>query len=398
MEIPSFITVGSEFFRGASMVVDIVCWGFLRKFIWLNLGVFVVLGCGMACEVAQSGASQNTSPVIVSQSLKKGDDGPAGLSPIQLVTRYTWISGDYKGLWKSVDAGKNWIKVFPVDDDGSATAVGTRCLSMINEKDGYAVFENSVVRTYDGGDSWEIQTQLESQFSTLGCYFSDINHGWLVGWYFNDEYFEHPEYGKGFGGILFTADGGVSWKAIDIRDVTDERDERGESACSEVTFLSEKVGFVVGDFGAIMTKDGGRSWKQVKITGGKQIAVSKIWAGSKRYLIVYSPHSKKAFFSRDGGIFWSPLSFSFEYGDLEPSFAFGLSNVIFATLTDVYRSDNRGRSWNKIESSQLDTNGLTDLQVVTSLDGEIVVLGMDPVSHKSRAYFSSDNGKSWIEY
>jgi photosystem II stability/assembly factor-like uncharacterized protein len=125
-------------------------------------------------------------------------------------------------------------------------------VQMVDAKEGWAVGEEGVIwHTIDSGQSWERQpTGVRASLRSL-CFLNPY-----VGWVAGRE--ELPHGGGAVGVLLFTRDGGCTWKRIF---------EGALPPLSRVRFRDAKHGLLLGDgtdqipAGIFRTEDGGRSWK-----------------------------------------------------------------------------------------------------------------------------------------
>lgn len=106
---------------------------------------------------------------------------------------------------------------------------------------GYAEQGNNIIKTIDGGRSWNaLGTGINS--TILALYFTDVNHGVGVGLDAT---------------ILYTNDGGLNWKVA--------RDLSGGFRYNDVVFTTPAIGYICGQQGTILkTTDGGLSWQPMK--------------------------------------------------------------------------------------------------------------------------------------
>jgi photosystem II stability/assembly factor-like uncharacterized protein len=81
-------------------------------------------------------------------------------------------------------------------------------------------------------------------------YFLNRNDGWAVGWGPDSNVYEN----KG-GIVLQTADGGLSWKEVDIK--------HNESFYELVNFSDSQNGWVLSRRNVYRTVDGGKTWGNV---------------------------------------------------------------------------------------------------------------------------------------
>ncbi len=87
-----------------------------------------------------------------------------------------WVAGTFATIAKSADQGKTW-RVIDMKQDAQITA-----LRWINEKRGIAVGEfGLVLRTDDGGETWQQMKPISPDFYAYDALFTDENTGWVSG-------------------------------------------------------------------------------------------------------------------------------------------------------------------------------------------------------------------------
>ena len=146
------------------------------------------------------------------------------------------IEGEIAGeIWRTTDGGQTWNKTYTSSERTTPFTICAISKSIV-----VAVFdENYVVRTDDGGKTWQPVTKFATQINQLVW---DKNRNlWAVG----------------RGTFLFSADAGITWKASNI---CSEADCHGANWHS-IAFSDSLHGFAVGDSGMFaVTKDGGETW------------------------------------------------------------------------------------------------------------------------------------------
>lgn len=177
-----------------------------------------------------------------------------------------WIVGDWGTLLKTTDGGKSFQKVDTIIfEDRSLKAI-----HFIDQFHGWIITYNNpndiknsgnIYHTNDGGHTWNKQLQTES--ALFGLHFIDRMTGWVVG----DKRT-----------IFTTSDGGINWDHITHGSNQRHKEEYGqpESLGNEplhtftlyaVDFSDIEHGWIVGDLGVILhtsidTKNSGtRKWK-----------------------------------------------------------------------------------------------------------------------------------------
>lgn len=152
-----------------------------------------------------------------------------------------WALGD-NGVLSTTDGGDHWV-------EGN---VNGKSLFFIDENTGWLVretfniYSDAIFKTTDGGTTW-IPKATESGFSV---FFIDINNGWVVG---NN------------GSIRKTTDGGESW---------DTKTSGTTNDLNCIKFFDSNLGMCVGNAGTVLlSTDGGENWV-IKNVGNTEVLTS----------------------------------------------------------------------------------------------------------------------------
>lgn len=186
-----------------------------------------------------------------------------------------WSVSSYGGVVRTSDGGNSWEAI----NGTQCYALNDICLA--EDQTLWCVGNAGVViRSTDGGDTWENQSEHKlDELDLKGCYFENDDCGWVVG----EE------------SIFYTSDGGEDWAeqkhitgvglyAVDFVDslngwavgdagiilYTSDRGAHWRSQPSETTlhlasvdFVDQLNGWVCGNYGYILyTTDGGATWNQ----------------------------------------------------------------------------------------------------------------------------------------
>jgi photosystem II stability/assembly factor-like uncharacterized protein len=139
-------------------------------------------------------------------------------------------------ILRTVDGGEHWH---------TAYHAGRFLLDLhfVDERHGWAVGSSGVLRTTDGGATWEPQqrTEEEPQVTGRAVRFLDRELGWVVG---------------SNGSIHHTADGGNSWRRL-------RQAQSGEPNFEALCFVDAHRGWVAGEDGVVLhSVDGGWTWSR----------------------------------------------------------------------------------------------------------------------------------------
>lgn len=229
--------------------------------------------------------------------------GREGLRSLQFVDESGgWAAGIRNGLYKTSDGGETWEQV--TIDDSADLSVSN--LFFVNRSEGWVVLtdrKNSdyrlatikILRTSDGGRTWEVQ------YSSTGVFvrrikFLDEQNGWVVGMGTSKD---KPRDQTHF--VIYTKDGGKTWTDASQRLNQLVADDRGlvmdhitdihSTSSSNVTLLTLR-GKVIG------TTNGGAAWSQVGVIESEpdQTCICRIGAtGTRRRWVAGGAFSQEGF-------------------------------------------------------------------------------------------------------
>lgn len=175
--------------------------------------------------VAASGCGQS-----VEEEPSKEEDSPM-LQAVASVGQNVWVAGQ-GGIWKSSDLGNSWNKQYESGDKYISDIV------FVDDQSGWALEENTLLATTNGGDDWEAVYQWPDDVQDWG--FVTREFGYVV----SDSQ------------LALSQDGGRTWETV----TTPEPVER---AC----FSNPGVGWAIGRPApayatAYVTFDGGTTWQE----------------------------------------------------------------------------------------------------------------------------------------
>jgi photosystem II stability/assembly factor-like uncharacterized protein len=193
---------------------------------------------GVILHTTDGGASWETQPSNIADTLFE----------IQFLDdNYGYAVGWHGEVRSTADGGATWVRRRTPFSDPQlpAEVVELTGLSFISREEGWVVGNHYdvIMRTADGGASWEVQRYLPAAGEYLGAvHFFDDRDGVAVG----------GEEGK----VLRTTDGGASWRALDAP---------ADFPLIGVSFASASEGWACG-YGSCLdyTADGGASWVSLR--------------------------------------------------------------------------------------------------------------------------------------
>ena len=115
-------------------------------------------------------------------------------------------------------------------------------VQMADAQTGYVAGYGAILKTRDGGASWDIQNVENDNFISLDCRSAD--DVWACGYN---------------GSIFHTRDGGESWERLrNGNNVT-----LAKYHLQDIVFKNENEGYAVGEEGVVIyTSDAGKSWNR----------------------------------------------------------------------------------------------------------------------------------------
>jgi len=157
---------------------------------------------------------------------------------IHFLNKDIGYASDYKGIVKTIDGGNTWNRLF--DNESKSKYTGLTEVFFVNETTGYfcggSYTSARALKTSDGGENWvDIVGDLPSHLNAV--FFFDSERGYVFG-------------AKGY--IGETVDGGQSWI---------HHDSGTSESLNSVFFVDENNGYAAGSNGIILhTVDGGANW------------------------------------------------------------------------------------------------------------------------------------------
>ena len=178
------------------------------------------------------------------------------------VNNTTGYLGGY-GIYKTTDGGATWKVSYPATDDRQFAITD---IYFLDADHGYASYSGiglwsscgceraGLIRTVDGGDTWEDAFEGESHVSINSIFFTSSTTGFvgISSGSFDDA---NP-----FPAIRKTDDGGITWKWVLTYSDFDYD-------IFNILYADSKVGYAHGNSTIYRTIDGGESWQSVYENG-----------------------------------------------------------------------------------------------------------------------------------
>lgn len=210
-------------------------------------------------------------------------------------------------------------------------------IEMLDERDGWGVTEEEIVRTDDGGVTWYNVTPsglTETGYNIL-TYFLNEKNAWL-------QIADNNNYPNG-GTLYRTTDGGITWQSFET-----------PFSAGDLEFIDEDNGWILADLGVgagsmavsvFQTNNGGATWKRVYTNdpnlegasdtlplGGIKVLLVPLdmqtaWIGG----VVYAPGELYLFRTDDGGNTWTPVEIALPEEAQENQF--GVESLRFISET-----------------------------------------------------------------
>ncbi len=293
---------------------------------------------------------------------------------------------------------------------------GLTYIKMVGAQSGWAMDDDSVLRTSDGGATWQdvtpphIQALLISN-TPYGAFFLDANTGWVAG------------YDQGALTLWRTGDGGRDWDSAKIEISTNSAYLSATSFdWKALDFIDPQNGWLIQSLGVAMgtepvaicgTVDGGRSWMSVSEAVPGQNALGTLpfggvknglsFADNKHGWITGSWNGNGFWLYRtnDGGKTWNrqdlpvPDGLSTDGGSVEtyPPVFYGNGGILPVVFRAggqtivFYRTDDRGLTWKATQPLKTSPDNsplwsIPDSERFFVTDGE-------------RSYATGDGGRTW---
>ncbi len=274
-------------------------------------------------------------------------------------------SEDKAVILNSADEGTTWSTSL------YGTYVFPNTISFINPMVGYAAgYYGLVLKTMDGGTSWELQPDADKWLHKI--LFINQDTGYATS---NIPY-----------SIYRTVDGANSWE-----DITPENQEYFKT----VIQTSQNKLFAFGTGGFIAESgDFGDTWTEIS-HGLKESFLEIQFTDEQTGFITAGDLLLK---SLDGGVSWDTTSISgFSYGNVQAShFCDKNTGFVLGGSGEILRTTDGGSSWSKVLSKmQNRAQFYTDIFMIDKFKGFMTGGGVSPGGSSWSVAYSTNNGIDW---
>jgi photosystem II stability/assembly factor-like uncharacterized protein len=247
--------------------------------------------------------------------------------------------GDPRYAFASTDGGATWTTSYP---EKTLDPLLFRDVAFGDAKHGWAVGEDAIVATTNGGRTWATQRRPHEFLRAVAC--SGAQHVWVLG---DHGYLKLPF-------VLASSDGGATWT---------ERRVAAHGYLGDVVFADSRHGWIIGGDDApnastfiLATTDGGAHWHvQYRAAGSIELAGLAAsdpqhawvagWSVTSANQAAESANQGLILVTSDGGTHWkTQLSrnagtlLSVAFPDARHGWATGQGGIILATK-------NGGKTW-----------------------------------------------------
>jgi len=353
--------------------------------------VFVVIGC-LSCSINSEHAATKTGNSNARGSHEgRFSDHPTTMTHMQVLDYEHWLISDQVRLWRTEDRGRTWIPSYsPEEQHGERLYI--RGISFISDQNGFLVDRDTIFRTDNGGAEWykvgTVKTEGAEYFIN-NCYFVDSIHGWAAGLMFRKDFMSSPKAPPYIGAILCTKDGGTTWERQRLKapDRHPENNERWD--LKDILFLTEKIGWAVGDTVIYWTVDGGEHWLPARTNGAVCERVSFI---DELHGWITMRDTNAILASSDGGRNWTIIPAPAPFIGVPTEVVFLTPQHGFAACVYLYETTNGGLTWRQRSDLQ-GIAGAEYTNIRRALDSTLLVIGGGNKTFSTLA--STDYGKTF---
>ncbi len=322
---------------------------------------------------------------------------------------------------RTEDGGGHWREVSPpgvASVSGAYSVAGSfflnseRAWVAVTELSG-ATESTTVLRTDDGGRSWEPSAPVEGGHSGT-LYFADALHGWLL---------QSGDVAAGQDpvSVYRTTNGGATWVQSSVsgggRDTLPVSCPKSGIVFADAGPSTPIDGWVTGDCAGgtpfvYATADGGASWAPVSLPDPKDPSqpLGSCPCSFEPPQFVDSQHGfmpasvpdattdrKYVYTTEDGGKAWRAADGPPVTNALA-TYAFADATHWFAATnggTTLYETSDGGKTWSVVGTPTLFGDGVNSLQFTDAQHGWAVLAASGPNGEGSKLLKTDDGGKTW---
>lgn len=241
-----------------------------------------------------------------------------------------YATGSSGRILKTEDGGKTWLEYAP-------TYENINQIEFISNETGYALARNEMIKSEDGGLSWENLGIPISDLRLLSFDFVNEKVGYAV---FEDTFYDLLVYK--------TVDGALTWNPTKF-----ELDPVPSYGLYTIQFVDEQTGFISGGLNypkiakTFKTNNGGETWEEIGPLNLGQIQFLNKDIGYARNWDTYSHGIIHK--TTDGGNTWNTV-FETDAGINSFHFADDSVGYLISLEGDIYKTEDGGNSWMSIKN------------------------------------------------
>lgn len=382
---------------------------FLRMIVILLSITLIFAGCGSLQKPDVIKPAPPTTPAPPAQDQGgAAAETPKGikLDTVDYVKFFDEQNGlaisEAKSLYRTQDGGNTWIDITP-DTTGR---ISERAIFFIDKNNGWVSigdfdratqdtgeYRGEVFITHDGGEKWN-KSNVKSLMGPQ-MYFIDKDNGWILD--HRGAGMMHEEVA-----MLRTADGGLTWETVNQVDPQNEKhgDLPFSGDKSGFTFINKDTGFLTGytpvdnSVYLFKTEDGGMTWQDASFAVGKDLAGGQynsyppVFFDEKNGLLPTIGGEKLVvYFTSDAGKTWGNPAILNASGYMADKIDFlNMNNWFVSDGSYIYATTDGGKTWTKALPN-MDIADATEIEFV-SVDRGYMVLN-------NKLYTTQDGGHTW---
>jgi photosystem II stability/assembly factor-like uncharacterized protein len=278
----------------------------MKKSLLLTISISliaIVIASGQGTWVPQS---SGTSAYLTSVYFVSSDTG--------------YVSTGSGYIYKTNNGGQNWNYMGP----GPWSS-----LAFLNAQKGFGAGEECILKTLNGGTTWDTCFKNPAVYGIMGIYFPDKTHGYAAAM-------------SGFldGFIIKTDNGGLSWDTIY---------QRMNNFFTSVFFTDSLHGYLGTSDGYIVkTTNGGNNWQIIPTDGSGNVMINSVFFTSQDTGFAVTDIDG-VYKTTDAGLTWNTILYSFPpalysifFTDADHGYTVGGNGINSMTL---YQTNDGGDNW-----------------------------------------------------